>query len=131
MADNTDKLVKFYYGKKSLCAERHDDGLYFATDVPLIHSQGMWRGVSDAKLVGNELTITTGVSDVGSEVVEHLITVDLTAIASSLQDRNNWTSAYNFVKSITEDDADNIINKWQEIVDFLAGLFSAPFNLPL
>ena len=122
MVDNTDKLVKFYYGKKSLCAERHDDGLYFATDVPLIHSQGMWRGVSDAKLVGNELTITTGVSDVGSEVVEHLITVDLTAIASSLQDRNNWTSAYNFVKSITEDDTDNIINKWQEIVDFLAGI---------
>lgn len=34
----------------------------------------------------------------------------------------NWTSAYNFVDSITSADTDNIINKWNEIIDFLSGI---------
>lgn len=34
----------------------------------------------------------------------------------------NWNTAYNFVNSITGDDADDVINKWDEIVNFLAGI---------
>lgn len=34
----------------------------------------------------------------------------------------NWDTAYNFVSTITGEDADKIINKWDEIVNFLAGI---------
>lgn len=34
----------------------------------------------------------------------------------------NWNTAYNFVSTITGEDADNVINKWEEIVNFLAGI---------
>ena len=34
----------------------------------------------------------------------------------------NWNTAYNFVSSITGTDTDKVINKWDEIVNFLAGI---------
>lgn len=34
----------------------------------------------------------------------------------------NWDTAYNFVSTITGEDADKVINKWDEIVNFLAGI---------
>lgn len=34
----------------------------------------------------------------------------------------NWNTAYNFVSTITETDTDKVINKWDEIVNFLAGI---------
>lgn len=35
---------------------------------------------------------------------------------------SNWNTAYNFVNTITRTDADKVINKWDEIVNFLAGI---------
>lgn len=35
---------------------------------------------------------------------------------------NNWNIAYNFVHTITGTDTDKVINKWDEIVNFLAGI---------
>lgn len=35
---------------------------------------------------------------------------------------NNWNTAYNFVHTITGTDTDKVINKWDEIVNFLAGI---------
>ena len=35
---------------------------------------------------------------------------------------DNWDTAYNFVSTITGEDADKVINKWDEIVNFLAGI---------
>ena len=35
---------------------------------------------------------------------------------------SNWNTAYNFVHTITGTDTDNVINKWDEIVNFLAGI---------
>ena len=32
---------------------------------------------------------------------------------------NKWNAVYNWYISVTEEDTDNLINKWQEIVDFL------------
>ena len=34
----------------------------------------------------------------------------------------NWNTAYTFVNTITGEDADKVINKWDEIVNFLAGI---------
>ena len=34
----------------------------------------------------------------------------------------NWNTAYTFVSTITGTDTDNVINKWDEIVNFLAGI---------
>lgn len=120
----TDKLVKFAFGSKAnYSAQSHSDFVYFAKDVPLIHANGMWRGVSGVSLSGNTLTITTAEKDSdNSNSVNTNVTVDLSSIATTSTQRANWDSAYNFVKSITEDDTDTVINKWQEIVDFLAGI---------
>ena len=35
---------------------------------------------------------------------------------------NNWNVAYTFVNTITGTDTDKVINKWDEIVNFLAGI---------
>ena len=35
---------------------------------------------------------------------------------------NNWNTAYNFVNTISGTDTDKVINKWDEIVNFLAGI---------
>lgn len=120
----TDKLVKFAFGSKAnYSAQSHSDFVYFAKDVPLIHANGMWRGVSGVSLSGNTLTITTAEKDSdNSNSVNTNVTVDLSSIATTSTQRANWDSAYNFVKSITDDDTDTVINKWQEIVDFLAGI---------
>lgn len=37
---------------------------------------------------------------------------------------SNWNTAYNFVNNITKADTDKVINKWDEIVNFLAGIDS-------
>ena len=37
---------------------------------------------------------------------------------------SNWNTAYNFVDKITKADTDKVINKWDEIVNFLAGIDS-------
>ena len=125
MAENlTDKLVKFAYGKKAnYSAASHSDYVYFATDYPYVHANGMWRGVSGVSLSGNTLTITTAEKDSdNSNSVNTNVTVDLSSIATTATQRANWDTAYNFVKSITDTDTDGVINKWQEIVDFLAGI---------
>lgn len=120
----TNKLVKFAFGKKaSYSAASHSDYVYFATDYPYVHANGMWRGVSGASLSGNTLKITTAEKDSdNSNTVNTTVSVDLSSIATTSTQRANWDTAYNFVKSITEDDTDGVINKWQEIVDFLAGI---------
>ena len=35
---------------------------------------------------------------------------------------NNWNTAFTFVNTITGTDTDKVINKWDEIVNFLAGI---------
>lgn len=37
---------------------------------------------------------------------------------------SSWNTAYNFVNNITKADTDKVINKWDEIVNFLAGIDS-------
>ena len=128
----TDNLVKFAYGTKAnYSAERHAQCVYFATDTPLIHTKGMWRGVSGVSLdSSNMLHITTAEKDSdNNNTVATEVKVDLTSIACTQTQRNDWNAAAAFVKSIAgTDDTDNVINKWQEVVDFLAGIPETTLN---
>ena len=118
----TDKLVKFAYGTKAnYSSANHSNYVYFATDSPLIHSNGMWRGVSKVALSGNNLEITVGSKD-DSDNPAIVLSASLSSIATTETQRQNWDTAYNFVKSIMGTDQDSVINKWQEVVDFLAGI---------
>ena len=118
----TDKLVKFAYGTKAnYSSANHSNYVYFATDSPLIHSNGMWRGVSKVALSGNNLEITVGSKD-DSDNPAIVLSASLSSIATTSTQRANWDTAYNFVNSIMGTDQDSVINKWQEVVDFLAGI---------
>lgn len=121
----TENLVKFAYGTKAnYDVTKYADYVYFATDTPEMHAQGMWHGVSGVSLNGNTLTITCGTkNNIDGTSTYQTVTASLASIACTATQRANWTTAYNFVNSISgTNDTDKIINKWQEVVDFLAGI---------
>ena len=120
----TENLVKFAYGTKAnYDVTKYADFVYFATDKPEMHAQGMWHGVSNVSLNGNTLTITCGTKNNSDGTSTYqTVTASLAAIACTATQRANWTTAYNFVNSIMGTDQDSVINKWQEVVDFLAGI---------
>ena len=120
----TENLVKFAYGTKAnYDVTKYADYVYFATDKPEMHVQGMWHGVSNVSLNGNTLTITCGTKNNNDGTSTYqTVTASLAAIACTATQRANWTTAYNFVNSIMGTDQDSVINKWQEVVDFLAGI---------
>ena len=120
----TENLVKFAYGTKAnYDVTKYADYVYFATDTPEMHAQGMWHGVSGVSLNGNTLTITCGTkNNIDGTSTYQTVTASLAAIACTATQRANWTTAYNFVNSIMGTDQDSVINKWQEVVDFLAGI---------
>ncbi len=120
----TEKLVKFAYGTKAnYDVTKYADYVYFATDKPEMHAQGMWHGVSNVSLSGNTLTITCGTKNNSDGTSTYqTLTASLASIACTAAQRSQWTTAYNFVNSIMGTDQDSVINRWQEVVDFLAGI---------
>lgn len=120
----TEKLIKFAYGTKAnYDVTKYADYVYFATDKPEMHAQGMWHGVSGVSLNGNTLTITCGTkNNIDGTSTYQTVTASLASIACTATQRSQWTTAYNFVNSIMGTDQDSVINKWQEVVDFLAGI---------
>ena len=120
----TENLVKFAYGTKAnYDVTKYADYVYFATDKPEMHAQGMWHGVSNVSLNGNTLTITCGTKNNNDGTSTYqTVTASLAAIACTETQRNNWDNAYNFVQSITGTDTTDVIDHWNEIVDFLAGI---------
>lgn len=120
----TENLVKFAYGTKAnYDVTKYADYVYFATDKPEMHAQGMWHGVSGVSLNGNTLTITCGTKNNNDGTSTYqTVTASLASIACTATQRSQWTTAYNFVNSIMGTDQDSVINKWQEVVDFLAGI---------
>ena len=120
----TENLVKFAYGTKAnYDVTKYADYVYFATDKPEMHAQGMWHGVSGVSMSGNTLTITCGTKNNSDGTsTPQTVTVSLAAIACTETQRNNWNTAYNFVQSITGTDTTDVIDHWNEIVDFLAGI---------
>ena len=125
MAISNTTKVKFYTGEKAKYVEAtHGEGIYFATDQPLIHANGVWTGVSKFELSSDsKLKITTG-SKLGSggAYSDVVLSVDLSSKLPTSTQISNWNTAYNFVYNISGVDNDKIINKWNEIVSFLAGI---------
>ena len=120
MAEKIGEKVRFSYGLYSAYSGSNVNDLYFATDKPWVHAQGIWRGVKSGSVVtksseNDTLRIVTGFTD----TTELTIDVDLTKIATTETQRNHWNAAWNFVNNISGTDDDNIINRWTEIVNFL------------
>lgn len=129
MAVTNQTKVKFYTGQYySFNRNKHSDGIYFATDRPVIYANDKWVGVHSVSFnkTNNKLIITVGTQyDSTAGGFKNIdLTADLSAIATTATQRANWDTAYNFVNTITatEAETDTIINKWKEIVDFLAGI---------
>ena len=119
--------VKFYTGAKASYNEAtHGQGVYFCNDVPQIHANGVWTGVSNVQLTGKTLKIKIG--DVwdktSSTYVAQFVSVSLADIVPNDTKIANWDTAYEFVSKIGGTDTDTVINKWQEVVDFLANISS-------
>ena len=125
MAISNTTKVKFYTGTKAKYNEAtHSEGIYFATDQPLIHANGVWTGVSKFELSSDsKLKITTG-SKLGSgnSYSDVVLSVDLSSRLPTATQISHWNTAYNFVNDISGADNDKIINKWNEIVSFLANI---------
>lgn len=124
MAISNTTKVKFYTGEKAKYVEAtHGEGIYFATDQPLIHANGVWTGVSKFELSSDsKLKITTG-SKLGSgSYSDVVLSVDLSSRLPTSTQISHWNTAYNFVNDISGVDNDKIINKWNEIVSFLANI---------
>lgn len=124
MAISNTTKVKFYTGTKAKYVEEtHGEGIYFATDQPLIHANGVWTGVSKFELSSDsKLKITTG-SKLGSgSYSDVILSVDLSERLPTATQISNWNTAYKFVNDISGADNDKIINKWNEIVSFLEGI---------
>lgn len=124
MAISNTTKVKFYTGTKAKYVEAtHGEGIYFATDQPLIHANGVWTGVSKFELsTDSKLKITTGSKLNSGSYSDVVLSVDLSERLPTATQITHWNTAYNFVYDISGADTDKIINKWQEIVDFLAGI---------
>lgn len=123
MAEKTGEKVRFSYGLYSAYGGSNVNDVYFATDKPWVHVQGIWRGVKSGSVVtksseNDTLRIVTGFTD----TTELTIDVDLTKIATTATQRNDWNAAATFVKSITGTDTTDVIDHWNEVVDFLAGI---------
>lgn len=102
--------------------------------------QNTWRPiqVNGTSIGTNTLNLSNstyiGVSNNNGKVTFNLIGSTTTANQAILSDGTengwkletlniaNWNTAYDFVNNITGTDADNVINKWEEIVNFLAGI---------
>lgn len=124
MAISNTTKVKFYTGEKAKYVEAtHGEGIYFATDQPLIHANGVWTGVSKFELSSDsKLKITTG-SKLGSgSYSDVILSVDLSSRLPTATQISHWNTAYDFVNDISGADNDKIINKWNEIVSFLANI---------
>ena len=124
MAISNTTKVKFYTGTKAKYVEAtHSEGIYFATDQPLIHANGVWTGVSKFELSSDsKLKITTGSKLSSGSYSDVILSVDLSSRLPTSTQISHWNTAYNFVNDISGADNDKIINKWNEIVSFLANI---------
>lgn len=124
MAISNTTKVKFYTGEKAKYDEaKHNEGIYFATDQPLIHANGVWTGVSKFELSSDsKLKITTGSKLNSGSYSDVILSVDLSERLPTATQISHWNTAYNFVNDISGADNDKIINKWNEIVSFLANI---------
>lgn len=109
------KHTTFAYSKDDLTAQATDRlAAWNGYELRSIHKNQLasmhthaWNSLTHSSTTENQAILTNGKAN-----------------GWKLQTLNivNWDTAYNFVSTITGTDTDNVINKWDEIVNFLAGI---------
>lgn len=101
--------------------------------TPSAHTHA-WNSLTHSSTTENQAILTNGKANGWKLQTLHIVNWDnaannshthtnksvLDGITSGLV--TNWNTAYNFVSTITGTDTDEVINKWDEIVNFLADI---------
>lgn len=101
--------------------------------IPSAHTHA-WNSLTHSSTIENQAILTNGEANgwklqtlnianwdnAANNAHSHSNKSVLDGITSGLV--TNWNTAYTFVSTITGDDTDDVINKWDEIVNFLAGI---------
>ena len=101
--------------------------------IPSAHTHA-WNSLTHSSTTENQAILTNGKANgwklytlnisrwdnAANNAHSHANKSVLDGITSALV--NNWNVAYTFVNTITGTDTDKVINKWDEIVNFLAGI---------
>lgn len=105
---------------------RVTSGSMTTTTYKTVNGQAITGGTGNIKSVtavtasaDDGLTATTTTADTGDSVN---VTVASGYKIPTTGETSAWTEAYKFVSGITGTDADDIINKWDEVVRFLSGI---------
>ena len=93
-----------------------------------ITATNTWRtvNINSASISSNPLNLCSGTYVTVTKGDNGKVTFDVNSTHAT-----NWNDAYNWYKTITQDDSDKTINKWQEIVDFLANIDNSDKNKTL
>ena len=123
---DTKSLIKFRFGYfdqiRDLDSKSQSD-FFFCTDKPSFYNAGMWYGVSS---ISSEINETNGEitlklnSELGDRWQSSQMECKFKGITPDQASKID--TAYNFVKDISGTDTDAVINKWQEVVDFLKNI---------
>lgn len=103
--------------------------------TPSAHTHA-WNSLTHSSTTANQAILTNGSvngwklytlnisawDNAANNAHSHSNKAILDGITSALV--SSWNTAYNFVDKITKADTDKVINKWDEIVNFLAGIDS-------
>ena len=136
------KHTTFAYSKVGLTAQATEQlAAWNGYELRAIHKSqlaGMhthaWNSLTHSSTTANQAILTNGSANgwklytlnisawdnAASKAHSHANKSVLDGITSGLI--SNWNTAYTFVHTITGTDTDNVINKWDEIVNFLAGI---------
>ncbi len=116
---DSEKLIAFEWGtfKEIDGAAKHPETLYFADDKPMFYALGMWHGIDkiDGSFDSENGTLSIKLTSGGTNPVACTIA----NVGMTDEQISQLSTAYTFVNSITGDDTDTIVNKWDEIVAFL------------
>lgn len=99
--------------------------VYIATDKQLMYAKGAWIGVTSVTSEVNqdtgEITLKFNYDSEG-QPAGNPITCSIKGAGMTTEQKAQLETAYNFAINIGGTSADDVINKWQEVVDFLAGI---------
>lgn len=99
--------------------------VYIATDKQLMYAKGAWIGVTSVTSEVNqdtgEITLKFNYDSEG-QPTGNPITCPIKGAGMTTEQKAQLETAYKFAIDVGGTSADDIINKWQEVVDFLAGI---------
>lgn len=115
-------FIDFRYGTYAEInsASKNAEDFYFATDKPLFYANGQWIGIASLTSSVNASTgaITLTINANSGTKIEHTIS----GAGMTTEQKEQLATAFNFVSSITGEDSDDVINKWNDIISFLSGI---------